>query len=166
MPRRLLAAAGAALAAGAAVLAAGGQAVAAGPQPLSGPPTVCVQPLGITINSLVFDPAEVAPGGSSEAVLTATNCTGVEQKASETWTGRWLSATSTGLPSGCPVIDPLARQVDFGPDTQVSTSTGYTVPAGCTADTLRVTVTINVAGTQVDQASADLVIAQPGATPA
>ncbi len=164
MPRRLLAAAGAALAAGAAVLAAGGQAVAAGAQPLSGPPTVCIQP--ININSLVFDPAEVSAGGSSQAVLTATNCTGVEQKATETWTGSWLSATSSGLPSGCPVIDPLARQVDFGPFAQVSTGTGYTVPSGCTADALRVTVTLSVAGTQVDQASADLVIDQPSATPA
>lgn len=163
MPRRLLACVTAAAATCAAVLAAGGgQAVAATGRTAqtTPPPTSCVQV--IRIDSLAFDPAEISPGGFSDAVLTATNCTGLSQDVTEQWSGRWLaSASATGQPSGCPVIDPLIRRVAFGPYAQVSTDTGYTVFPGCTATVLRVTVTLSQAGTQLGQRSANLIIDQP-----
>jgi hypothetical protein len=147
----------AAAACAAVLVATGGQAVAA--SPATPPPTDCIQV--IRINSLAFDPAEVSPGGFSDAVLTATNCTGLSQDVTEQWSGRWLAASATGLPTGCPVIDPLIRRVAFEPYAQVSTDLGYTVFPGCTADVLRVTVTLSEAGTQLAQASANLIIDQP-----
>lgn len=155
VPRRLFACLTAAAAAGAAVLVAGGgQAMAAGT--LS--PTPCATATEIRIDGLAFNPPQVFPGKSSTATLTATNCTAASQTVAEQWSGTWLSATSSGIPSGCPVIDPLLRSVVFAPHQQVATSTTYTVPAGCTADALRVTVRLTQGGTLLGQRSADLII--------
>jgi len=162
VPRRLLHAWTAAAAVTAAVLVtSGGQAVAADASPATPPPTACA-PV-IRIDSMLFEPGQVTPGGSSQAVLTLTNCSGVTQQVDETWTGRWLWTSKSGQAGFCPAIDPLAWHVGIGPYAQASSGTGYTVPAGCGADVLRVTATLRVAGTQVGQGSADLIVDQPSA---
>lgn len=157
VPRRLSAIVTTA-AVGAVVLLAGGGPASADALPSPTPqPGTCSGTIGI--DSFAFDPAVVLPGASSDATLTATNCTGMSQSVTETWTGRFTSATGTGVPAGCPVIDPLARPVTFAPHTQVATATSYLVPSGCAASGLTVTVTISQDGTQLAQGSADLVIA-------
>jgi hypothetical protein len=152
MPRRVLASLTAAAALGGAVLVSGaGPAVADGARAAACPPP-------IRVNSLAFSPAEITAGGSSDLSLVATNCTGRSQAVTETWAGRWLSSSAAPLPTGCPAIDPLPRQVTFAPYTRVSTTTGYLVLPGCTASGLRVTVTLSQAGTQLAERSADLLI--------
>ncbi|MEV6010506.1 hypothetical protein AB0M29_27275 [Streptomyces sp. NPDC051976] len=145
-----------AAAAGATVLLAGGPVAAAAPAAVTAPPATCSGV--VRINSLAFSPAQVAPGQTSQAALTATNCTGVTQAVTETWTARWGADASGGVPQGCPILDPFLRSVSFAPYTRVTTSTGYLVLSGCTADRLTVTVTLRQGTTLLGQRSADLVI--------
>lgn len=114
--------------------------------------------LPIELNSFTFVPATAAPGGQSAAILVTTNCTNLSVATSQTWLGQWLSASGTGIPSGCPVIDPLARAADYSPGQERVDSTGYTVPSGCTANALKVTVRINSGSTTILTASATLSI--------
>ncbi|WP_333770892.1 hypothetical protein [Streptomyces sp. IBSBF 2435] len=135
------------------VVSAGGPAAAATP-----PPAPCATSSVVRVDGLAFDPASVPAGGTSTATLAATNCTGQSRTISETWVGRFLSGTSTGIPAGCPVIDPLPRSVTFAPYAQVSTAGSYLVLAGCTADRLRLTVTLSQGGVQLASRTADLLI--------
>lgn len=123
------------------------------------PPTPCPAP--VVLGGLAFDPPSVVAGGTSQATLTTTNCTGQTQTVSQTWTGRFLSGSSTGIPAGCPAIDPLPRSVALAPHAQVRTTTGYLVFAGCTADRLRLTVTVSQGGVPLGSRTADLLIVQP-----
>ena len=95
----------------------------------------------IEIAHFAFNPATVSPGQSSTATLTAVNCTDQSQQTSETWSGRFVGL-STGIPPGCPVIDPIAFAVTFPPNGTVSTSETYLVPPSCTATQLIVTANI------------------------
>jgi hypothetical protein len=141
------------------LFAAGGVAAASSApsvaSPGSAPAVVCAG--SIVVNSFVFNPAQVAPGQSSAATLVATNCTAATLATTQTWTGRFIGATSTGIPAGCPVIDPLQRSVSMPPQVAVSTTTSYLVFSSCTAVELQVTVTIrNSSGTTLAVATADL----------
>jgi len=137
-----------------AVLATTGTASAA--PTASGSPVSCAEV--ILVDSFAFQPAQVLPGQSSTATLTATNCTGASQTVTETWYGRFLGP-STGIPAGCVAIDPFERSVEFAAHTEVSTATGYLVPTGCTATELAVTVTITGQdGTVLAQPTAYLAI--------
>ncbi|WP_031512284.1 hypothetical protein [Streptomyces sp. NRRL F-5123] len=157
MLRSLLALPAAALAA-AAVPAAGGPAAAD-----TAPPAACAP--AVVAGDLAFSPPSVSPGGTSSASLTVTNCTGEPQTVGETWYGRFLSGSSAGLPAGCPVVDPLPRPVTVAPHASVTSATGYLVFPGCTADRLRLTVTLVQAGTTLGSRTADLLIDQPAAAP-
>jgi hypothetical protein len=112
----------------------------------------------IELNSFAFVPAEVAPGGQSAAILVTTNCTNVSVSTTQTWLGQWLSASGTGIPSGCPVIDPLARSAVYSPGQERVDDTEYTVPSGCTANALKVTVRVASGGTTILTATATLLI--------
>jgi hypothetical protein len=159
--RRLLAGAAAAAAA---ALATPGPASAATPTPGPTPsPAICATTGGIRIGPLAFVPPQVPPGRSAAAELAVANCTAGPRTVTETWYGTWLTAAGTGIPGGCPVIDPLLRQVVLAPHQQQSTATVYLVPAGCTADALRVTVQVARNGTVLGQRTADLVIVRPAA---
>ncbi len=110
----------------------------------------------VRITAFAFQPAEVAPGGSSPATLTAKNCTGTSRTVSETWYGRF-SAPTPGIPAGCPVLDPFLRPVVLAPHAKVATTTTYSVPTGCTATQLAVTVTVtDQTGAVLAQQTADL----------
>lgn len=149
-------------AAAAAALATPGLASATSAPSAAGP-VPCSSASALLIGPLAFTPPEIPPGLSSTAALPVANCTGATQTATETWYGTWLSAASTGIPDGCPAIDPLLRQVSVAPYQTVTTATGYLVPAGCTADALRLTVRISRSGTLLAQRTADLVIDRPTA---
>ncbi|MFG1806758.1 hypothetical protein [Streptomyces sp. NPDC049040] len=148
-----------ALVTAAAALAAGTAVSAAGPAAAAAPSTPCATAASVVrIDGLAFDPPSVAPGGTSAATLTATNCTGRALTLGTTWSGRFLSDTSSGIPAGCPAVDPLPRPVTFAPHERVSVTTGYLVLAGCTADRLRLTVTLSRDGVALAGRTADLLI--------
>ena len=148
--------------AGAAVLlTGGGSAGAAAPSAVMAP-GACSGVL--RVDGFAFSPAAVLAGGSSTAVLTATNCTAQAQTVTEQWTGRFSSLTSTGVPVGCPVIDPLLRSRVFAARSQATSSTTYVIPTGCAAGQLTVTVQLTQGGTVLGTASA--VLAIDGPTPA
>jgi len=107
----------------------------------------------VEITHLAFKPAEVAPGNSSTAHMTARNCTGESQSTTSQWTG-----TFTGDRTGCPAIDPLSQPLNFPPNGTVKAKVGYEVPSGCNATYLQVTVEISEGGTPLAQKTANLKI--------
>jgi hypothetical protein len=159
--RRTIGAAAALLTASASLaLAAGTASAAAG----GATPAVCSTSNVVVIDGFAFNPATVARGQSSTATLAAHNCTGQTQVVSETWYGKYLSASGTGLPSGCPIIDPLERSVTFGPHAAVSSSTTYSTFPTCTASALQVTVSLTGStGAALGSATATLTIVPPPA---
>ncbi|WP_225846625.1 hypothetical protein [Streptomyces sp. HPF1205] len=150
-------------AAAAAALVAPGQASAATAPPTPAP-AACASVGGVAVGPLTLTPPEVRPGQFSTASLPLTDCGDTPQTVGVMSYGIWLSAASTGIPAGCPAIDPLVRQVVLAPHQTVSTATTYLVPASCTADVLRVTMQISGQdGTLLARRTADLVIDQPTA---
>jgi hypothetical protein len=136
----------------AAAVAPGGQAA----------PQACTTTVPLQINGFAFAPSQVTPGESATADLISTNCAAVSLATDEEWLGQWISASGTGFPAGCPVIDPFTRSVTYEPGQQLAVNTTYLVPTGCTADELAVTVRIySTSGAEIATATADLRIAQP-----
>jgi hypothetical protein len=159
--RRTIGAAAALLTASASLALAAGTASAAS----AATPAVCATSDVIVIDGFAFNPATVARGQSSAATLAAHNCTGQTQVVSETWYGKFLSATGTGLPAGCPVLDPFSKSVTFGPHAAVTSSTTYSTFPGCTASALRVTVSLTSSGgASLGSATATLTIVPPPAS--
>lgn len=113
----------------------------------------------VQITRLAFDPSSVAPGDASTANVTARNCTGTSQQTTATWFGRFIGA-GTGIPTGCPALDPLPQPTAFAPYGTIHASVGYLVPASCTAAQLQVTVQVQQNGTVLAQRSTDLAIIQ------
>jgi hypothetical protein len=148
------AAGGAILLAGAGPANAAGAAVPAYPAPPQ--PSLCSGVL--RVDSFAFDPPSVSAGGSSAAALTVRNCTGQTQAVTETWTGRFSTDTGTGIPPGCPALDPLPRPVTLAPRQRNTTATTYIAFASCAATHLTVTVTITQGATQLARTSAVLTI--------
>jgi hypothetical protein len=105
----------------------------------------------------------VTPGHSSTVTLVARNCTNQAQTVSVLTVARFVGAT-TGIPAGCPAIDPLPpARVTIAPGGSYSSSTTYLVFAGCTATALEATVRITGAttGTLLATATTRLTIIQP-----
>lgn len=134
-------------------LAASGPATAATVHPAA----ACTTAGPLQINGFAFDPAAVAPGGSSTADLITTNCTNSNLITSEEWTGQWISSSGAYPPPGCPVIDPFIRSVAYAPGQEVAENTTYTVFPSCQATELAVTVHISV-GTNAPQISATAIL--------
>ncbi|MGC9668442.1 cellulose binding domain-containing protein [Planosporangium sp. 12N6] len=116
----------------------------------------------VQITSLTFNPPTVSPGQTSTATLTVQNCTNQPQQLTGTPVATWVSATGTGIPAGCPVIDPLPLQVSLAAGGSYTTSIGYSVFSGCTAIGLHLTVTFYGNGTALASHSADLTIGAGG----
>jgi hypothetical protein len=120
-------------------------------------PAACTGTVRIT--SLGFDPPAVVPGQSSTATLKAKNCTRRPVAARVQWQGRFIG-TSTGVPAGCPVVNPLLLPLNFPPAGRASSSVGYLVLGGCTAHALQITVQLTGAdGTLLATQTASLAIA-------
>jgi len=142
--------------AAAGLLVGAGQVAAAAPVR----PAACGGTTIVQITSLAFAPPAVAPGGSSTATLKARNCSQQALSTSVIWTAKFANSTGTGVPAGCPIIDPLSRPGNFPPGGTITQSTGYLVPASCTATALKLTVRIVSAGTTLATGNASLVIIQ------
>ena len=124
--------------------AAASAAGSAGPASVARPAVVCPDASPIVVDGFAFDPADVKPGGSSTADLITTNCSAGTVGTQEEWTGQWLSTTGTGPAAGCPVIDPMVRDVSYAAGQEIAENTVYTVPSTCTAGELAVTVQISI----------------------
>lgn len=107
---------------------------------VSAPSSTCTGT--VHISSLRFAPTGVPAGQSSTATLKARNCTGKTQKTTTYWFGHFSTATGTGVPAGCPVIDPLPRPLTFAPHGSGTLETSYRVPPTCTGTKLTITVRI------------------------
>jgi hypothetical protein len=115
----------------------------------------------IQITYLAYTPPAVTPGQIATANAVARNCTGTSQQASVFWLERFIGPGS-GIPPGCPAIDPLPpRPVTFAPYGQVRSASGTLVPPGCTATQLQATVEFLQGATVVAQRTAHLTIIQP-----
>ncbi len=102
----------------------------------------------IVIDGLRWVPATVHPGASSTAVLTARNCTKQTRNVTLTWLGRFAGSGS-GIPAGCPAIDPLAKQVTFAPLATVHQKLSFMIFPGCTATSLVETARLTAASGKV-----------------
>jgi hypothetical protein len=142
-------------------LAASGPAAAAARPDAPAPAVACTTAEPVELNGFAFAPPEVTPGNSATADLITTNCSASTLATTEEWLGQWLSPTGTGLPAGCPVIDPFVRDVTYAPGQELAENTTYLVPAGCQAAELEVTVRISIpSGATVLTATAYLKIEQ------
>jgi hypothetical protein len=156
--RRSTLAASVVLACAAAATSAGGAAFAAQAPAAAGTP--CSTTQTIQISSLIFQPPAVHPGQTSTATATAVNCTAQTQQASVQWWGHFVSATGTGIPPGCPAVDPLLLPLTLAPFGSATSSVGYYVPPSCTANAFIVTVEVLQNGKIVAQRNATLIIEQ------
>jgi hypothetical protein len=125
------------------LIAAGGASASAATPTATVRPATCSGTIRIT--SFAFQPPTIAPGQSSAATLAARNCMAQTVQATSYWFGTWVGST-TGIPAGCPVIDPLPRSMTFAPNALVMLSTSYLVFPSCTATALQVTVRIGGSG--------------------
>jgi cellulase/cellobiase CelA1 len=116
----------------------------------------------IAIEQFAFNPASVPAGQTSTLSLVAQNCTNQTLQGMVT---RFTEFTGpgTGLPQGCPEVDPIALPFTLAPGASYTNSQqqGDTI-SGCEATGMTATVefSVNNVGT-VAQATANLVVVQP-----
>lgn len=109
------------------------------------------------IVSLTFNPPSVAPGQTSTATLVGQSCTGQSQAVRVQWYGIF-QGTGTGIPPGCPAIDPIQLPATLPAIGQYTATFGFQVFSGCTATSLRATATITDSTGTLAQQSAVLTI--------
>ncbi len=112
----------------------------------------------VQINSLAFNPPVISAGQSSTATLVAQNCTSQPIQAFVTWAARY-TGPGTGIPPGCPVIDPLQLNLALPAGGQGTSSMGYQTFASCTATGFQATATISAGGSTLASQSATLTFA-------
>lgn len=117
----------------------------------------------VQIDSFAFNPPAVSPGQSSTATVVAENCTGQPIQAFATWMGRY-TGSGTGIPAGCPVIDPIQLNLALPANGQASSSLTYSTFAMCGATGLQSTVTITSGGTTLASQTATLTIGSGGSS--
>jgi hypothetical protein len=121
---------------------------------------ICAGALQIT--HLAFGSATVARGQSATAQLRARNCTAQTVTTTLVWSGRYLGSSIGAIPPGCPVIDPIAKQVTFAPYGQDTDNLSYLILPACTATALQTTTTFDGPnGTVLAQANAQVAITTP-----
>ena len=118
----------------------------------------------VQISALAFAPPTVAPGQQSVASLTVQNCTAQAQQITTQWTAEF-AGSATGIPPGCPAVDPIAPSTTLAANAQANSSLTYQVPSSCTATALPLTVRISGSdGTVLATQSATLSITPSTAT--
>lgn len=120
----------------------------------------------IVIDSLTFNPPSVPAGGTSTLTLTLTNCTNAAVQGQTIWFGKY-TGPGTGIPPGCPVIDPIDFPYSVAAGATYTTSQQEgDVLSGCQATGLQATTeaTDNTSGTSVE-ATASLTIVQSAPPP-
>ena len=101
-------------------------------------------PGGATITAQSFTPASVAPGGTTTENVTVRNCGTAALSTRVQWYALPQPPSgSTGFPAGCVAYDPVLTPLTVPAGGSVTVSAPYTVPASCTAATLKATVTLN-----------------------
>jgi Cellulose binding domain len=118
----------------------------------------------VQVAGFSFDPSRVSPGGRSVATLTVQNCTSTAVSVSATWFGRFTAPGVTGIPAGCPAIDPIVQQSNIAPNGTATQSLGFSTFAQCTAAELDAVVNLSAGGTTVGSFTAPLTIVQPACT--
>lgn len=146
-------------AAGVALLLAGGGSAWAAGAPAAVPRDTCTGV--IQISGFMFHSPGVSPGSSAPAPLSATNCTAQSQTVTEEWTSSYSSASEPGVPDGCPAPVSQDQTQVFAALARLTSSTTYTIPVGCAADLLTVTVQLSQGGTALGSATATLRIIRP-----
>lgn len=119
----------------------------------------------VQIDSLTFSPPTVTAGQGSTATVKVTNCTAQPISGSVMWYGRFLSASGTTLPPGCPVMDPLVYPAAIPAGGQYTGTFGLSTFASCTAAAFQITATVSDSSGTLATANATLNI-QSGATAA
>lgn len=116
----------------------------------------------IAIGQFAFNPPSVPPGGSSTLNLVAMNCTNQTLSGQTIWFGLY-TGPGTGIPPGCPAIDPISIPYTMAPGAVDTITRPQTTFPGCLATGLQATVefTVSNVGT-VAEGTADLTIVQPG----
>jgi hypothetical protein len=113
----------------------------------------------LRITHLAFGSATVARGQTATATLLARNCTAQSVTATLVWSARYSGSSTGTIPAGCPVVDPIAKQVTFAPYGKDTDSIGYLILPSCTAAALQTTATFTGSnGTVLAQASAQVVV--------
>jgi hypothetical protein len=125
----------------------------------------CNASTGFAVARLDFSPVAVPPGQLSTATLVLQNCTGQTVAGSTTWIPR-LTWSGSGLPPGCPVMDPVAFPYSIAPGATATLTLQLGDPvASCQATGLLLTVDVYKTGVTnpVYIAQANLGIIQPTA---
>ena len=115
------------------------------------------------VRQFEFSPVAVPPGQNSTATLVLQNCTGQVVTGSSNWTFR-LTWSGSGLPPGCPVLDPVAFLYSIAPGVASAVTFQLGDPvASCLATGLLAVVNVYESGVTgpVATASANLGIIQP-----
>lgn len=118
----------------------------------------------VQVTSFTFDPASVSPGGRSTATLTVQNCTSTAVSVSGTWFGRFTAPGVSGIPAGCPAIDPIVQQSNVPANGTATQSLVFSTFTQCTASELDAMVNLSAGGTAVGSFTAPLTIVQPSCT--
>jgi len=112
----------------------------------------------VQIDSFAFNPPAVNAGQSSTLTLVAENCTGQPIQVTDIWSGRYVGPDGTTIPPGCPVIDPIAPQLNLPANGQGTASQGFSTFAMCSAVALKAMVTISSGGVTLATQTATLTI--------
>ena len=122
---------------------------------------------GIAIRQFAFSPTTVAAGQDAMLTLVLQNCGTTAVTGSTVWASRFTYSTGTGIPPGCPVMDPLSLNYSIAAGaTATQTSQLGDSFATCLATGITATVTVNVGNVgAAATASANLVITQPVTIP-
>jgi hypothetical protein len=118
---------------------------------------------GIAISQFAFSPVTVPVGQTSTLTLVLRNCTSQALQGSSTWQPAFTGA-GTGLPPGCPVLDPVSFSYSMAPGSTSTATLGLGDPiASCQATGIQATVNVLVNGVTgtAATATANLVITHP-----
>jgi len=144
------------LMAGIALAAVGLMAAPATPAVADPVPPACTPP---QTTDLALDPDTVLVGDATTATMVVQNCSPDPEPVTATWTGRFLGPYS-GIPVGCPVIDPLDQQATLAPYSESHLVLTYKVPSACRALMLLIIVRVQQDATILDEGAAALRIIQ------
>jgi cellulase/cellobiase CelA1 len=120
-------------------------------------------PNGIAIRQFSFNPPSVPVGQTSTLTLVLQNCSSQAEQGTSIFAGRFTGA-GTGIPPGCPAIDPVGFGYSLAPGATATQTLGMGDPvASCLATGLQATVNVNVNGVTgtAATATANLVITSP-----
>jgi len=118
---------------------------------------------GVAVSQFSFSPGTVQVGQVSTLTLVLQNCGSQTLQGSSIW-GFKFTGAGTGLPPGCPVLDPVAFGYSMAPGGTSTATLGLDDPiASCQATGIQATANVNVNGVTgtVASATANLVITQP-----